>query len=50
MEGGIHCKLSGTDLESFIRDFERDRAVNPSQYLIDCRDDVIDRVMAAARA
>ena len=49
MEGGIHCKLSGTDLESFLRDFERDRAVNPSQYLIDCRDDVIDRVMSAAR-
>ena len=43
-EGGLHTTISGTDRASFLRDYQRDRAVNPSVSLVEETPKVIDRL------
>ena len=41
-EGGIHSKVNNEDPR---KDFERDRALNPTKYLIEIREKVIDLIL-----
>jgi hypothetical protein len=40
-EGGLHSAFTGNNKEAFLRDFERDCAINPSQYLVKIKEQVI---------
>jgi len=43
-EGGIHCKTSGSDKLSFMRDATRDRAIQPSNYLAHAIENSADHI------
>ncbi|MEI6713372.1 MAG: glycosyltransferase [Verrucomicrobiota bacterium] len=46
-EGGIHSSNSGTDLTA-LKDFERDRALNPTEYLQFVRMPIIHEILGLA--
>jgi glycosyltransferase involved in cell wall biosynthesis len=43
-EGGMHSQNSGIGPEAF-QDFERDRALNPSSYLANSRNSIINKIL-----
>jgi len=43
-EGGMHSSNSGTGLDA-LADFERDRALNPTPYLVGIRDGIIREIL-----
>jgi glycosyltransferase involved in cell wall biosynthesis len=43
-EGGMHSQNSGTGSEAF-QDFERDRALNPTEYLVNIRPTIINKIL-----
>jgi len=44
-ESGMHSTNSGTAGADALADFERDRAVNPSEYLVSIRDATINKIL-----
>jgi tetratricopeptide (TPR) repeat protein len=44
-ESGMHSGNSGVALENAMADFERDRAINPSKYLIEIRPKIIKEIL-----
>jgi len=48
-ESGMHSSHSGVELENALVDFERDRAINPSPYLIQARPDIIKEILGEWR-
>jgi tetratricopeptide (TPR) repeat protein len=46
-ESGMHSANSGIALESALKDFERDKALNPSEYLIEIRPQVIQKILGS---
>jgi glycosyltransferase involved in cell wall biosynthesis len=43
-EGGMHVQISGNGSEG-RKDFERDRAINPTDFLVNIRDTVINEIL-----
>jgi len=44
-EGGIHCPYSGSSEEHFRTDFQRDRAVAPTESLVRLTDQALDELL-----
>jgi tetratricopeptide (TPR) repeat protein len=44
-ESGMHSTNSGVALENALKDFDRDRALNPSEYLIEARPQIIREIL-----
>jgi len=44
-ESGMHSQNSGASKENFLKDFERDKALNPTPYLEMLRDDAINAIL-----
>lgn len=44
-ESGMHSANSGVSIESALADFERDRALNPSNYLVKIRPEIIEKIL-----
>ena len=47
LEAGMHSSNSGSNLVHALYDFERDRALNPSQYLVEIRPKIIKAIVGS---
>jgi len=43
-EGGLHSPFSGVNKEAFLKDIENDAAINPSEFLINAKTEIIDKL------